>query len=371
MDYMKYWISVLLLAINVAGITLGGNWVWLGIACLPVLAVLDSLTPIDYRMSRITRRWLAYIPVWICAPGVVLLFAYSAWRIKTGDFTSDQLFGIWASLTWASIIPMVPSAHELFHNRHWLPRTIGRYSFVCVLDCTRDIGHVVGHHLDVGTLKDSDTAERGENIYIFALRGIVGSTKYALQYEAQALRSRGLSSWNLRHRAYRALAALVAFDVILFMLGGWTGLAICLGAQLVGRWFIEAINYVQHYGLIRVEGKPVGRRHVWNHLRWISRAATFEITNHADHHINSYQPFYKTVPHQEGIPTPSVFLCFIVMLVPPLWHRVFFRSHLKKWDEEYANDEEREIARRANANSGLPNWFSTRSVGSAPPTVGI
>lgn len=371
MDYLKYWISVLLLALNFAGIALGGDWVWLGIATLPILALLDSLTPVDLRMSRITRRWLAYAPVWICAPGVVLLFAYAAWRIRTGDFTTGQLIGLWASLTWASIVPLIPAAHELFHMRHWLPRTLGRYAMVCVIDCTRDIGHVVAHHLDVGTPKDSDTASRGENIYIFAWRGLVGSTRYALKYEAQALRARGLSPWNLRHRAYRALGALIVFDTILFLLGGWTGLLVCLAAQLVGRWLLEAINYVQHYGLIRVEGKPVGRRHVWNHLRWLSRAATFEITNHADHHINSYQPYYQTVPHREGIATPSVFLCFIVMLIPPLWHRVFFRSQMQRWDQDYANDEEREIARRQNAELGWPDWFDGRDDHRRPPTVGI
>jgi len=39
---------------------------------------------------------------------------------------------------------------------------------VCYLDCTRDIGHVVRHHLDVGTVEDSDTAARGQTLYSFA-----------------------------------------------------------------------------------------------------------------------------------------------------------------------------------------------------------
>jgi alkane 1-monooxygenase len=39
--------------------------------------------------------------------------------------------------------------------------------------------------------------------------------------------------------------------------------------------------------------------------------------------------------------------------VPPLWHRLMTPKVLA-WDRDYATDEERVLAARANARSGLP-----------------
>jgi xylene monooxygenase subunit 1 (EC 1.14.15.-) len=56
----------------------------------------------------------------------------------------------------------------------------------------------------------------------------------------------------------------------------------------------------QHYGLVRVEGKKYDSQHIWNHLKPISRTISFEITNHNDHHMDSYAPYYKLKPKADG-----------------------------------------------------------------------
>ena len=38
---------------------------------------------------------------------------------------------------------------------------------------------------------------------------------------------------------------------------------------------LETINYIEHYGLVRLEGSPVRPRHSWNSNTFISSAFTF------------------------------------------------------------------------------------------------
>ena len=89
--------------------------------------------------------------------------------------------------------------------------------------------------------------------------------------------------------------------------------------------------------------------------------AAFEITNHADHHLNSYQAFYQLVPHKESIRMPSVFVCFFASLVPPLWFNGIIKPALRRWDLEFANADERALGAEQNRQAGWEDW-STKPV---------
>ena len=56
-------------------------------------------------------------------------------------------------------------------------------------------------------------------------------------------------------------------------------------------------------------------------------------------------------------PMPSVFLCFFSALIPPLWHNLIIKPALKRWDNELATPQERELARAQNRAAGWPDWF--------------
>jgi p-cymene monooxygenase len=372
MDYLKYWTPVLVLAASFAGLIAGGDWVWAGIATFPILAILDTLVGPDFSQRRMSNATLANLPIWICSIAPVLQFFVLAWAIGAHDLSGWQMFGAVLGVAWMGVVPLVPASHELYHMRGAFPRAVGHYVQVCYLDCTRDIGHVINHHIDVATEEDGDTARRGKNLYSFTGRALIESTLFAQRMEGKALRKRGLSPWNFRHRGYRALLALAVFHVVLYAIGGWIAVGLGFAAQLIARAWVESFNYFQHYGLIRLKGATIGRRHVWNHLGWFSRTVAFEITNHADHHLNSYQVYYKLTPHREAIVMPSVFVCFLAALVPPLWHEMIIKPALKRWDQEFATQEERERAAVQNAEAGWPDWQneSGASIGKAA-TVGV
>ena len=358
MGSLRYYLASLVQLAAYAGFFIGGSWVWIGIASLPVLALIDSVLPDDMSPRQMERGLVADLPVWLAtflAPGLYIAAAF--WIASAAQITPLEYLGAILSLGWLSVVPLVPSSHELYHQRGKVRRFVGRYAQVCYLDCTREIAHVVGHHIHVATVLDGDTAPRGKTLYGFTARAVLSSTIEALTTESDSLEKQGKGRWSLGHRLYKAMLAQLIFQSILFAIGGWKANAVALAGMVIARFWIESFNYFQHYGLVRVEGTPIARRHVWNHLRPLSRIAGFEITNHADHHTNSFAAYYDLVPDRQWIPMPSVFVCFFSALIPPLWHNLIIKPALQRWDNELATDAERALAREQNRRAGWPDWF--------------
>lgn len=358
MDYLKYYLPVLMQLATLAGLLAGGHWVWAGIVTFPLLALVDSLLPADFAPRRMPSRALALVPVWICTLLGPTLYLALAWVVATGGLDGWQMVGALLSVAWLSVLPLVPSSHELYHQRGAISRFVGRYAQVCYLDCTRDIGHVVTHHIHVATERDSDTAPRGMTLYGFAPRAVIDTTLDCQRTESAALEKRGFGRWSIRHRLWKAILAQLIFQALIYRIGGWEANLVALGAMTVARFWIETFNYFQHYGQVRVVGSPIERRHVWNHLKPLSRIMTFEITNHADHHLNSFAPYQALVPDRNAIPMPSVFVCFLAALIPPLWFNAIVKPALRSWDRELASPEERRLAMAQNERAGWPNWLA-------------
>ena len=357
-DYLKFFfIPSGIVAAGCLGFVLGGNWVWLGIATFPLLAAVDSLLPRNMKPRRMSSGFWSTLPVWIAAIGSLAIYFVAAWRISVEDLNALQIVGSIASLMWVSVVPGGPAAHELWHRRDQPSRLLGRVTQICMFDGIRDIGHIVGHHIDVCTPQDGDTAPRGQTLYWFALHELYVSFSIGFQLENRSLKKRGLSFWNWRNRVWSWALVQAIFQGLIFSVGGWPGVALTVAGMLAARLWIESFNYFQHYGLIRVEGSRIGNRHVWNHMSELSRIVSFEITNHAGHHQDSYMPYNRLVPHKDAIPMPSLFTCFFVALIPPLWHSRIIMPALKRWDLEYATAEERALAREQNRRAGWPDWI--------------
>lgn len=358
MDYGRYYIGVFLQLAVMASFVVGGAWVYLGIASLPLFGLADSLLPNDFKTRRMSNQTLADIPVWLCAlfGPVIYLFA-ALWVARNPGASGWEYAGVIASCAWLSVIPLVPATHELYHQRGKVRRFVGRYAQICYLDATREIAHVVGHHIHVATTQDGDTAPRGTSLYAFTPKAVLVSTRESWGSECDNQEKMGKARWGIGHRLWKAILAQVVFQAIVFAIGGWTAVAVALTAMVGARFWVESFNYFQHYGLIRLDGAPIARRHVWNHLKPLSRTLGFEITNHADHHTNSFAAFHQLKPDLQWIPMPSVFVCFFSALIPPLWHNRIIKPALRRWDNEMATPEERELAREQNRRAGWPDWF--------------
>jgi hypothetical protein len=359
---MRYYLAPAVQLIGYAGFVLGGNWVWLGVITLPTLGIIDSVLPNDMAPRKMRPGFVADIPVWLSTFLAVGLYVMAAvWVRGAGSISAAQYAGAALSLAWLSVVPLVPASHELYHQRGSIRRFVGRYAQICYFDCTREIAHVVGHHINVATKLDFDTAPRGATLYGFTVRAVLTSTKDSLRTECDSLVKQGFGRWSIRHRIWKAILAQLIAQSCFYLIGGWKAVGVALSGMIIARFWVESFNYFQHYGLARLEGSAISRRHVWNHLKPLSRLMGFEITNHADHHTDSFAMFHQLVPDRQWIPMPSVFVCFFSALIPPLWHNVIIKPALKRWDNELATPAEREVARAQNRAAGWPDWFDETS----------
>ncbi|HEY2418900.1 MAG TPA: alkane 1-monooxygenase [Steroidobacteraceae bacterium] len=357
-EHLEYYLGPLTQLLSLWGLFMGGDYVWIAIAWLPVLALLDTVLPTDLRPRRIRSHALAYIPIWISALMGPCMYVMLAWSLNQHDLSGLQIAAAVIGTAWLSVLPLVSASHELYHARGRIGKTVGRYVQVCFLDPTRMEAHVVGHHIDVGTSEDSDTALRGETLYNFSPRAVIKSTIQAQKIMCDALERKGKRRWSIGHPLWRAILSQVIFQSLLWTIGGWAAVAAALAAMVIARFWVETFNYFQHYGQVRVVGAPIEKRHVWNHFGTLSRLCAFEITNHADHHLNSYQAYFELKPHADSVRMPNVFICFFAALVPPIWFRYIIKPALKQWDLQYANAEERQLAAAQNRKAGWEDWFS-------------
>ena len=86
---------------------------------------------------------------------------------------------------------------------------------------------------------------------------------------------------------------------------------------------LEAINYVEHYGLVRERGKPVRRRHSWNSNHTIGRITLYELTRHSDHHFKSSKKYQVLESIEDSPQLPYGYpTSILISFFPPLWFKI-------------------------------------------------
>jgi alkane 1-monooxygenase len=99
---------------------------------------------------------------------------------------------------------------------------------------------------------------------------------------------------QLKENRISWFAALhIAMLVTILNVFGWRALCFQLSYATVGVFFIELINYTEHYGLLRKKDargiyEPINEQHSWNAQ---SSHLLFRIQRHSDHHMHAYRPY--------------------------------------------------------------------------------
>ena len=111
------------------------------------------------------------------------------------------------------------------------------------------------------------------------------------------------------------------------------------------KFLFEAVNYIQHYGLVRSEGAPIESRHSWDCLNLLSSRFLFNLPRHAHHHLRAGDPFWELKADPGALALESGYMAAILLaMVPPVWTRMMARA-LRYWDEKLATREERALIR--------------------------
>ena len=113
----------------------------------------------------------------------------------------------------------------------------------------------------------------------------------------------------------------------------------------LGKALLEAINFTEHYGLVREEGQPVCMRHSWNSNHCLSSIYLCNVTRHSDHHRAANLKFWELSPFDKKAPMlPYGYLSMLYLaLFFPFLYKKIMAPKVKDWDINYANAAEQKL----------------------------
>ena len=365
--HLSFFATHLLVAITALGLLAGGGWMWSGLIAGVVLWIgADALSPRTQRAPRYAHPHLLDAALYSLFPALLVLGAVFLWATALHDVLSlgatiervsgysvltaraDNNFvdylGAGLSCGLAIALAGILTAHELFH-RTADPRAmfVSRWMLAMAFNSTLEVAHVYGHHQDVGTAADPSTARRGENVYAFFLRSTFGQVAQAWRIECARLARRGQSPYVFDNKVLRGYLRSYAVLTLIGACSGTVGLATFLVSVLLNKLLLESLNYLEHYGLVRVAGAPFQPRHAWDSDSLVSHTVLFHLPFHAEHHFDPHTHYYDLHADGRAPVLPHGYLASVLVTLVPAWWRRMIAPSLQAWDTRYASEEERQL----------------------------
>ena len=367
--YIKYYFSIFL-AIMFIGFTLQGSYfpTIFFILFSITLIVGDNKVKPDNKIQSFSNPFFLDLSIYLALPVLAILtfFVVSLFSnvlpfwyingIKTFlniDFIQlQQSFNLIDKISIIFIAFLVGGSmsiaggHELAHRKkNKFDLFIGNWLLAFSFDCNFAIEHVYGHHKNVCLPEDPASAKRGENIYAFILKGIVNEHLLGWKIELNRLKRRKLSFFTFKNKIIKGYFRSIFLSLLSFWFFGLIGALVFLLISFLSKAALEAINYIEHYGLVRERGKPVRMRHSWNSNHFFSSIYLYNVTRHSDHHKNPNLKFWELQPaHKDAPMLPYGYLAMLYLSVfTPYLYKKIMEKELNNWNHNFANDYERNL----------------------------
>ena len=343
--YLKFSLAPLTLIISIYFAFLGeGNYIWYFFLTFITFIMLgDILLGSDITTEDYKYPFFLNLMLYLTLPLLIVLLAVSIYVIDDQSMVSFIGYCVMVGFMLGSF--GVNVGHELTHRKNKkLDMFIGNWIQALCLDNVFAIEHVYGHHKEVALLKDGASARRGEGIYSFMFRSTFNEYKNAFQIEKSRLKIKGKPIFSFENKFFRALLRSIIICVFIYSIASTKALIFYLISALISKVLLETINYIEHYGLVRVEGRPVRSRHSWNSNTFVSSAFTFNLTRHSAHHEKAHIPYWKLSPYSDAPRMPYGYLStfFFALLLPWLYRKMMAKK-LLDWDQNYASESEKEL----------------------------
>jgi len=222
----------------------------------------------------------------------------------------------------------INAAHELGHKRDRSERRLSKIALAQTGYGHFFVEHDRGHHLRVATVDDPASSRFNESLYRFIPRSVSGSVRSAWNLEKRRLHRHGLSHWTLRNEVLNAWLMTAVLFTVLAVWFRPVVLPWLFGQAIIGFCLLEAVNYLEHYGLRRqrlASGRyePVAAGHSWNSNTLVANVLLFHLQRHSDHHTNPARRYQALRACDQAPELPAGYGSMVLLaLVPPLWRRV-------------------------------------------------
>ncbi|RJS93548.1 alkane 1-monooxygenase [Salinisphaera sp. Q1T1-3] len=272
--------------------------------------------------------------------------------VGLGDLTFWQWLGLTATLGMLSGVA-INTAHELGHKNTRIESWLARIALAPVAYGHFYVEHNFGHHGNVATPEDPASARMGESFWRFLWRTMGGSARSAVRIEKARLARKGQGFWTPRNEILQSWGLTLVIFITLPALFGWPVLPFLIVQAFIGASLLEAVNYCEHYGLLR-QKTANGRyercrpEHSWNNDHIVTNIFLFHLQRHSDHHAHPTRRYQSLRHFDEAPELPTGYAGMIVLAYcPPLWRRVMDKRVVAHYDGDIrrANLEPRQRAR--------------------------
>ena len=295
---------------------------------IPLLEIILKDYDREYSESQKEKRLnniLFDILLYLNIPFVFGLLAYGFWVLETKSLLPFEMVGIVLSLGILLATNAINVAHELGHRKTQRERTLSKLLLLPCLYMHFYIEHNFGHHKNVATPEDPATSKKNQSVYHFWITSVLKQYKNAWQIQLSILAKGNHTYFSLKNdMLWYSIFQLCYLDLC-FLFFGISGLLFALAVGVLSFVFLETINYVEHYGLVRKK-LPSGRyervqtHHSWNSNHIIGRIVLYELTRHSDHHFKASKKYQILENKKESPQLPFGYPTSILLsLVPPLW----------------------------------------------------
>ncbi|MDP5082349.1 MAG: alkane 1-monooxygenase [Winogradskyella sp.] len=332
MKDLKYLAAFSIPLMAFLGLYLNGYWVWatpvFAFLCIPAL---ELVFPIDTRnlkpeevASRLKRTifdWLLYLNL----PIVFGLVIYGLIEVSSVNLEPYEFIGLIVSVGIVLGVNGINVAHELGHRQTTNERFLGKALLLPSFYMHFYIEHNFGHHLHASTPEDPATARFNQSVYSFWLTSTFRQYVSAWKIQNKLLKSNNFSFLSIKNDMLWYVVFQLVYLVLITLFFGTTALTFAIFAGIVGFVLLETVNYIEHYGLLRLKTKSgryerVKEMHSWNSNHVIGRIVLYELTRHSDHHYQSSKKYQILDCHDKSPQMPFGYPTSMVLaMIPPLW----------------------------------------------------
>ena len=340
---LKYLMSYSIALFAFIGISLGGFYKYLAViftfVFIPVLEIIVKKSDEKYTDEEKKNRnldpffdFLLYLNI----PIVFGIFFFSLEKLALTSSVYD-IIGIILSASIVMATNGINVGHELGHRKSIIARTCSKLLYLPCQYMHFYIEHNFGHHINVATPEDPATARYKQTVYSFWITSVIRTYISAWEIQLKLLKVSKRSFFSIKNDMVFYTLFQLAFLVFIYYNFGLFLTFLSIVMSVVSFLFLETINYVEHYGLLRKK-EPSGRyervkpHHSWNSNHTIGRIVLYELTRHSDHHFKSSKKYQvleslDECPHlPHGYPTS-----ILLSLIPPLWFSIMnplVRTHM-------------------------------------------
>ena len=328
---LKYLMSYSIALTAFIGILYGGPFVYLTVVYTFVfIPILESYTKEgkntytdDEKKNRNLDPFFDFL-LYLNIPIVFGIFFISLNTLLYSN-TYFEIIGIILSSSIVMATNGINVGHELGHRKSLFSRTCSKLLYLPCQYMHFFIEHNYGHHINVATPNDPATAKYKQNLYSFWISSVTKTYLSAWKIQLKLLRVSKLSFFSFKNDMIFYTVFQTLFLIFIYFNYGLIITLYSLIMSIVSFLFLETINYVEHYGLLR-KIKPNGRyervkpHHSWNSNHTIGRIVLYELTRHSDHHFKSSKKYQVLESIEDSPQLPYGYpTSILISFFPPLW----------------------------------------------------